>query len=116
MKDWQVCEIGLQSTCGPASWQGRSRRARERAARIENVTARRLLGALVVVLSARLANAPLLCRKDLMRRYGFGKTTLHYRCKLPGFPRPIRISGPRWRLADLEAAERAGLLPGPVSG
>lgn len=80
------------------------------------MTARRLLGALVVVLSARLANAPLLCRKDLMRRYGFGKTTLHYRCKLPGFPRPIRISGPRWRLADLEAAERAGLLPGPVSG
>ena len=35
--------------------------------------------------------------------------------RLVKLPPPIRISGPVWRLADLEAAEKAGRLPRPVS-
>jgi hypothetical protein len=35
VQDWQVGENQLQSSCGPASWEGRSRLARAGEARIE---------------------------------------------------------------------------------
>lgn len=70
----------------------------------------------VVYLREEIANTPRLHRKDVMARYGISKSTLHRWLKLPGrLPRPVRFGGPLWRLADLEKAEAAGLLPRPVS-
>jgi len=59
-------------------------------------------------------NQPRLHPKDVQRRYGWSKATL-YR-KMRQLPRPIRFSGPMWRLEDLEQAELSGQLPCPVSG
>jgi predicted DNA-binding transcriptional regulator AlpA len=52
-------------------------------------------------------------RKEVLLRYGIGKDTLYRRMKRGDFPRPSRIAGPVWTLADLEAAEAAGRLPCP---
>jgi predicted DNA-binding transcriptional regulator AlpA len=51
-----------------------------------------------------------------MARYGFSEATLHRKLRRGELPRPIRFSGPLWRLEDLEEAEKAGQLPCPVSG
>jgi predicted DNA-binding transcriptional regulator AlpA len=59
-------------------------------------------------------NTPRLHPKDVQRRYGWSKATF-YR-KLRELPRPIRFTGPMWRLEDLEAAELNGQIPRPVSG
>lgn len=59
---------------------------------------------------------PRLHRKDLMVRYGLSEATLHRWLRGHKLPRPIRFTGPLWRLEDLEAAEKAGQLPCPVSG
>ncbi|MGO8839483.1 MAG: helix-turn-helix transcriptional regulator [Limisphaerales bacterium] len=58
---------------------------------------------------------PRLHRKDLMTRYGISEATLHRLLRRHKLPRPVRFSGPLWRLEDLEAAEKAGQLPCPVS-
>jgi len=69
----------------------------------------------VADLRAALANTPRLHRKDVLLRYGISKSTLHRRLAKGEFPEPVRIMGPLWRLADLEAAEAAGALQRPVS-
>jgi hypothetical protein len=62
-----------------------------------------------------IANRPLLHRKDLLMRYGVSEDTLD-RWRARGLlPEPIRFTGPLWRLADLEAAERAGRVSRPLS-
>ena len=66
-------------------------------------------------LQALVLNTPRLHRKDLMARYGLSEATLHRWLRRHRIPRPIRFSGPLWRLEDLEAAEEAGQLPCPVS-
>lgn len=59
-------------------------------------------------------SSPLLCRKDLMRRYGISESTLHRWIRQKGLlPDPVRMAGPRWRLADLEAAEASGQIRRP---
>jgi predicted DNA-binding transcriptional regulator AlpA len=67
-------------------------------------------------LQALVLNTPRLHRKDLMVRYGLSEATLHRWLRQQKIPRPIRFSGPLWRLEDLEEAEQAGQLPCPVSG
>jgi len=69
----------------------------------------------VATLKELVLNAPRLHRKDLLVRYGIAESTLHRWLRRGWLPEPIRIAGPVWRLADLEAAERAGQLPRPVS-
>jgi len=61
-------------------------------------------------------NTPRLHRKDLQVRYGISESTLYRLIRRGKLPRPIRLSGLRlWRLEDLEQAEIAGQIPGPVS-
>lgn len=59
-------------------------------------------------LELELKNKTLLHRKDLMQRYGITPSTLHRRLRAGRLPAPIRLGGPVWRLADLEAIESAG--------
>lgn len=73
------------------------------------------LAAKLETLEDLVLNAPRLHRKNVMVRYGFSESTLHRWMREGRLPDPIRISGPMWRLADLEAAEKAGQLPRPVS-
>lgn len=53
--------------------------------------------------------------KDVLLRYGISKSTLYRNLRRKRFPRPVRFSGPLWRLQDLEEAELAGQLPRPIS-
>lgn len=55
-----------------------------------------------------------LCPKGVMARYGWSQRTFYRRRAARTFPQPRRFPGHGWTLADLEAAERAGHLPGPV--
>jgi predicted DNA-binding transcriptional regulator AlpA len=66
-------------------------------------------------LERRLTNTPRLFLKDVLRRYGFSRRTLYRKLKRGEIPRPIRFSGPLWRLEDLEEAELRGQLPPPMS-
>ena len=59
---------------------------------------------------ALIFNRPILHRKDLMQRYGICESTLHRWRNRKRLPRPVYISGPRWRVIDLERAEEAGRL------
>jgi predicted DNA-binding transcriptional regulator AlpA len=72
----------------------------------------------VAQLRELLSNAPLLHMADVLRRYGVSRSTVYNWLSNPRspFPRPIRMAGPVWRLADLAAAEQAGQAPRPVSG
>jgi len=54
--------------------------------------------------------------KEVLQRYGIGRTTLYRRLASGDFPKPMKWRGPAlrfWSLADLEAAEAAGRLPRP---
>ena len=54
--------------------------------------------------------------KDVLNRYGWGRSTLYRKLSAGQIPRPVRLGGqPIWRLEDLEEAELAGQLPAPVS-
>jgi predicted DNA-binding transcriptional regulator AlpA len=61
-----------------------------------------------------LISTPRLHRSDVMLRYGISEPTLHRWMRLGRLPRPRRVTGPIWSLADLEAAERAGRVPEPA--
>jgi predicted DNA-binding transcriptional regulator AlpA len=67
------------------------------------------------VLNNPEASSVLLHRKDVMVRYSFSASTLHRWLRKGLLPPPIRFTGPLWRLADLEAAERAGQVQRTVS-
>jgi predicted DNA-binding transcriptional regulator AlpA len=69
----------------------------------------------VTRLRQMLANVPRLHRKDILRRYGISKSTLHRRIRAGTFPKPVRITGPVWRLVDLELAEITGRIARPDS-
>jgi len=43
-------------------------------------------------------NSPRLCRKDILRRYGWSRSTLYRKLK-QGFPKPSRGF---WKMADLD--------------
>lgn len=73
------------------------------------------LAAEVKRLSAIVLDTPRMTVKDVLARYGITKSTFYRWCKAKLIPPPVRIGGPRWRLADLQAAEIAGQLPRPVS-
>jgi len=60
-----------------------------------------------------IANRPVLHRKDLMRRYGWSARTMDRRRH--ELPRPALLQGHFWTIAALEAAERTGTLPEPIS-
>lgn len=62
-----------------------------------------------------LSNTPRLHPKDIMRRYNISEATLYRWIRKKLLPRPRRITGRLWTLADLEKAERSGQLPCPVS-
>lgn len=66
-------------------------------------------------LASTIANTPRLGRKDLAIRYSKDLRTIDRWKRRKLLPEAIRFTGPLWRLADLEAAERAGALPRPVS-
>jgi hypothetical protein len=51
------------------------------------------------------------CAKGIMDRYGWSPRTFYRRRRDPRFPRPHRFPGHLWLLADLQAAEAAGVLP-----
>jgi predicted DNA-binding transcriptional regulator AlpA len=72
------------------------------------------MAAIIADLHALVNNQPRLHPKDLMQRYGIGKSTLYRWLDSGVLPPPVRIGGPLWRLADLEAAEKAGRIR-PVS-
>jgi predicted DNA-binding transcriptional regulator AlpA len=74
------------------------------------------LAAEVAWLHDAVTSGPSLCRKDIMRRYNIAEATLHRWMRAEKLPQPVRISGPRWRLADILQWEQAGRLPRPVSG
>ncbi len=61
-----------------------------------------------------VCNRPWLHKKDLCRRYSICTRTLERWLRRKMVPEPRRFTGPLWTLADLEAAERAGLLPAPA--
>jgi len=73
------------------------------------------LAAEVRRLSAIVLDTPRLRVKDLLRRYGIGKSTFYRWLQAGRIPSPIRLGGPLWTLSDLQAAELAGQLPRPVS-
>jgi predicted DNA-binding transcriptional regulator AlpA len=50
-----------------------------------------------------------------MQRYGIGKSSLHRWIAKGLLPKPVRLGGPVWRMADLEAVEASGQVPRPVS-
>jgi len=56
-------------------------------------------------------NQPRIHIKDLERRYGKGDRTIRRWIKRKILPKPIRFTGPMWRLEDLEKAEAAGRIP-----
>ena len=54
--------------------------------------------------------------KDVLNRYGWGRSTLYRKLSAGQIPRPVRLGGqPTWRLEDLERAELTGNLPPPIS-
>ena len=55
-------------------------------------------------------NNPNLRRKDLLARYGICQVTLDRWISSGRLPAAIRLAGPLWRLADLEACEAAATL------
>lgn len=57
-----------------------------------------------------LISTPRLHRSDVMIRYGISEPTLHRWVKRGRLPRPRRVTGPIWSLADLEAGEKAGQI------
>jgi predicted DNA-binding transcriptional regulator AlpA len=67
----------------------------------------------VDALRRALLNQPRLHVKDVLRRYGISKATLYRRLDRHRFPKPVRFTGPLWRLEDLERAEATGQLPRP---
>lgn len=58
---------------------------------------------------------PRLHIKDVLRRYGISRATLYRLLRRRRLPRPIYVSGPAWRLADLDRAEASGQAPRPLS-
>jgi predicted DNA-binding transcriptional regulator AlpA len=60
-------------------------------------------------------NTPRLHRKDICRRYGWSDSTFFRKQRVGKIPPPVEL-GHIWRLEDIEAAEKAGQLPCPVSG
>lgn len=64
-------------------------------------------------LEALLLDLARLRRKEVMGRYSITASTLHRWLRSGKLPAPMRIGGPMWRLADLEAAEKSGKLPPP---
>jgi len=60
-------------------------------------------------------NIPRLHPKDIMRRYNISRATLYRWLRKKRLPRPRRIAGLLWPIAELEKAEQAGQLPSPVS-
>ena len=57
-----------------------------------------------------------LCSKGVMARYGWSERTFYRRKLAKTFPSPDQFPGHGWKLAALEAAERAGHLPSPLNG
>ena len=70
----------------------------------------------VAELRRLVLNVPRLHRKDLQRRYGVSAATITRWLRGQRLPRPRRIVGPLWSLADLEAWELRGHGLRPVSG
>lgn len=64
-------------------------------------------------LQRALISQPRLHIKDVALRYGVSVMTLYRWIRRGRLPRPIRFTGPLWRLEDLEKAEAAGRIPGP---
>lgn len=75
-----------------------------------------VLTARVDHLEAVVSNTARLHRKEVAQRYGgIALKTVHRWVAKGKLPPPIRICGPVWKLADLEAYELAGRLPAPSS-
>jgi predicted DNA-binding transcriptional regulator AlpA len=60
-----------------------------------------------------LLDMPRLCCKEVMARYGITRSTFYRWRDDKKLPAPVVLGGPRWKLSDLEAAEKAGQLPVP---
>src|SRR5882724_12405561 len=90
--------------------------ARRLPVRFDSSAALETLAARLDHLETQFANTPRLHRKEVMQRYALGSaSTLHRWLRAGKLPQPVRLGGPLWRLADLEAAENAGQLPQPVT-
>jgi hypothetical protein len=71
------------------------------------------LAAEVAKLREAIQNTPRFHRKDLLQRWGICQRTLTNWITARRIPRPIRIAGPLWTLAQVEAAEAGGRLKCP---